>query len=346
MAKIIRGVYAPAFLIIMWGMFAAGLALAQQEDFKEYTVKKGDTLWGISSKEMFDPFLWPKVWKENPEVKNPDLIYPGQKIRIPLSVIQKQVPPTPPPTPPTPPPPPVEKVVPVPQPKPPAKKPEAAVVIPAVKKSYLVDENLFISSGYIVDTVNSKGTIIGAPTERIVVGKDDYVYIKTVNPVRKGDKFYVIRPPRKVLHPGTGRMLGYVIEIVGTAQVVGEETGHIKTKLTESFVEILEGYALIDYYEMEPPYPIDAPRTPDVNGFIVGTKESHISIIVYIDKGRKDGIEVGDLLGIVSRGRFDIPNGYLQVIKIQDSTATAIIRKYEKEIIDGDLITKLTPPVK
>ncbi len=338
MAKIIRGVYAPAFMIIMFGVFAAGIALAQQEDYKEYTVKKGDTLWDISSKEIFDPFLWPKVWKENPGVKNPDLIYPGQKIRIPLYLLQKQVPPAPPA--------PVEKAMPAPEIKPPVKKEERPVVIPPVKKDYLVEEYLFMSSGYIVDAIHSKGEIIGAPSEQMLVGKQDYVYLKTVDPVRKGDKFYVIRPPRKIYHPNTGRKMGYVIEIVGIAEVVGEETGHIKSKLTESFVEILEGYPLIEYYEMEPPLSIDNPRTPDINGFIVGSKESRVSIIVFIDKGRKDGIEVGDLLGMVSTGRFDVPNGHVQIIKTQEATATAIIRRYSKEVADGDRITKLTPPVK
>src|SRR3972149_2235798 len=127
MAKIIRDVYAQTFLIIMFGTFAADIALAQQEDYKEYTVKKGDTLWDISSKEIIDPFLWPKVWKENPTVKNPDLIYPGQKIRIPLYLLQKQVPP---------PPPPVEKAMPAPVPeiKPPVKKEQPVVKIQPQKR--------------------------------------------------------------------------------------------------------------------------------------------------------------------------------------------------------------------
>lgn len=336
MRKIVRSSYMQILLVIFLCAVGVSIAYPEQQEYKEHTVMKGDTLWDISSKEIVDPFLWPKIWKENPEIKNPDLIYPGQKIRIPLYLLQKEIVP------------PVEKTVtplPVPEMKPPVKKEEPAVKIQPVQKDYLVGEYTFISSGYIVDAVNGRGKIIGAPTEKTLLGKNDYVYINTVDPVKKGDKFYVIRPPRKIHHPNTGRMLGYVIEIVGIAQVVGEETGHIKTKLTESFVEVLEGYTLIDYYEMEPPLSIDNPRTPDVNGFIVGSKESHISIIVYIDKGRKDGIEVGDLIGIVSRGRFDVPNGYLQVIKTQESTSTAIIRNYTKEIAVGDLITKLTPLV-
>lgn len=45
-----------------------------------YTVKKGDTLWGISKrygKELS------AVIAANPQIKNPNLIYPGDEVRMP-----------------------------------------------------------------------------------------------------------------------------------------------------------------------------------------------------------------------------------------------------------------------
>ena len=46
-----------------------------------YTVKKGDTLWTISQKFRIG---LSEMIGANPQVSNPDIIYPGQKINIPF----------------------------------------------------------------------------------------------------------------------------------------------------------------------------------------------------------------------------------------------------------------------
>ena len=82
-------------LFLFFFLLLPSLIAAQMQKYEDYTVKKGDTLWDISNKELKDSFLWPKVWKENPEIKNPDLIYHGQKIKIPLYLLQKEITPVP-----------------------------------------------------------------------------------------------------------------------------------------------------------------------------------------------------------------------------------------------------------
>ena len=49
---------------------------------QQYVVVKGDTLWDISARFLEKPWLWPQIWKKNPQVQNPDLIYPGDIIRL------------------------------------------------------------------------------------------------------------------------------------------------------------------------------------------------------------------------------------------------------------------------
>ena len=45
-------------------------------------MKRGDTLWDISSMFLKDPWLWPEVWFINPQVENPHLIYPGDVLAL------------------------------------------------------------------------------------------------------------------------------------------------------------------------------------------------------------------------------------------------------------------------
>lgn len=46
-----------------------------------YTVVKGDTLWGISKRFTGNPLNYPRVAKDN-RIATPDLIFPGQRIRL------------------------------------------------------------------------------------------------------------------------------------------------------------------------------------------------------------------------------------------------------------------------
>jgi len=51
---------------------------------KFYTIQKGDTLWGIAQEHYGDGNKYTYIVEQNIEViKDPDLIYPGQTIRIP-----------------------------------------------------------------------------------------------------------------------------------------------------------------------------------------------------------------------------------------------------------------------
>ena len=50
---------------------------------ESYVVKRGDTLWALSSMYLTSPWRWPELWGMNKQqIANPHLIYPGQELRL------------------------------------------------------------------------------------------------------------------------------------------------------------------------------------------------------------------------------------------------------------------------
>ena len=56
-----------------------------EQKVEYYEIQSGDTLWAIASKFLGNGSKYTEIFEANREViKDPDLIYPGQKIRIPI----------------------------------------------------------------------------------------------------------------------------------------------------------------------------------------------------------------------------------------------------------------------
>lgn len=310
---------------------------AQTQDVREISVTKGDTLWTISGKELSDPFLWPKVWKENPEIKNPDRIYPGQTIRIPLYLLRDTAA--------------VEEQPPVAEA--PVAAPEVAVESPVMKEvpppvvapEPMVNKNILISSGYISETVGRLGEISGSPSSRNMFGDNDIIYVKTAGEVKIGDRFYIVRQRELIEHPVTRKKMGYLIEIRGIAEIFQFEYGQTKARIIKAFGEILTGDILDTFFAMEPPVARGSYRKPDISGNVVAAKDMNymnaLLDVVYIDKGQQDGVEVGDMFKTVAVDKHLVNSGIIQVISVRDNTSVAIVRSGSLPISRGHLVLRL-----
>lgn len=53
---------------------------------RSYTVRKGDSLSKIAQREYGDAQQWRRIYESNRDIiDNPDLIYPGQVLRLPVA---------------------------------------------------------------------------------------------------------------------------------------------------------------------------------------------------------------------------------------------------------------------
>ena len=60
------------------------------DETKLITIVKGDTLWDLCQEHLKDPLKWRELSKYN-DFTNPNLIYPGEKLRIPIAMAKDVV---------------------------------------------------------------------------------------------------------------------------------------------------------------------------------------------------------------------------------------------------------------
>lgn len=59
--------------------------LEEEQKYSFYTIQRGDSLSKVAKRYYGDAMRWPELFEANREViQNPDLIYPGQQIRVPI----------------------------------------------------------------------------------------------------------------------------------------------------------------------------------------------------------------------------------------------------------------------
>src|SRR3954452_8592648 len=49
---------------------------------KTYTIKRGDTLWGLAQSQLGNAYLWPQLWESNTWITDAHWIYPGDVVLV------------------------------------------------------------------------------------------------------------------------------------------------------------------------------------------------------------------------------------------------------------------------
>lgn len=72
-------------LLIATSLLCASISMAatiKPDAPQHYVVQSGDSLWNIAKKYTDDPWEWRELWKGNPQISNPNRIYPGDELSI------------------------------------------------------------------------------------------------------------------------------------------------------------------------------------------------------------------------------------------------------------------------
>ncbi len=257
---------------------------------KHYTVKRGDTLWGIASMYLRDPWLWPEVWIINPQVPNPHLIYPGDTLALAFGAGGK--------------------------PQVSLEQPGAARLDPRLRGSTLDSAIPTIPYGAIAaflsrPTVLSTDQIRHAPyvlafrDMHEVAGSGNEVYVRNLSAAENA-RFAVVHVGAALRDPDDGKVVGY--EGIYTATALVERPGDpAKAVLIDPARETLRGDRLLSSDASETPvtFTLRAPASA-VHGRIIdvvgGTDLVGQYEVVVINRGKRHGLEPGNVLAIDQAG--------------------------------------------
>jgi hypothetical protein len=309
-----------------------------------YIVKPGDTLSGIAQKLYGDAAKWPELLKANPQVTDPALIYPGDSLAAEAGEVYT-----------------VSsggKAEPftghAPLPVAPPQERAAAVPVPAnlpleiVKPPLRVSASRYRSAGYISKELPG-GTIIGSVASRHSLVEGDEIIVD--QPADEGTAFTILRPMQQVYHPATGEYLGWILKVVGWADVTcrGEHSSRARLADTVDVVTIGDFVVPFDPGEALENDIIDSRKSPfclkkEFSGYIVATQEQKRTLvegdIVFVDRGREDGVVTGDQFSVYEDWdrEWPVEFGVLQVIRVGEKTSTALVVRSDREIAVSDTV--------
>ena len=290
---------------------------------ERYTVKPGDTLWGLSAAFLAQPWRWPELWGMNlQDIRNPHLIYPGQvllldkqdgraTLRLATPVIET-----------------------------PAEGPtiklsprirvetSADAALPALKSSMI---DAFLTEPVVVDdsSLQTAARIVAAQDSRVLLTRGDRAYALGSrgsplidDPQQPQQAYRVLRNATPLKDPVTGEVLGFEAQYIGRVLLVRGESAQTTTSAdgkavqevipaTIDIVAAREEIRVGDRLLPEPALTLRSyvPRAPSaaMEARVVSVYGNAVANVgqnqvVVINRGSREGLESGHMLAILTDG--------------------------------------------
>jgi len=326
------------------GAVAAPTPVALRPDHPQtYTVVPGDTLWGIAQRFLQNPWQWRDIWRQNPQIRNPNRIYPGDVLKFSYDASGK----------------PQLEVseraeVPLLKLSPEVRVETLTQPIPPVPRDAVES---FLTRALILSEAQWKGApyIMADDDNQVVYTDRDRVYARDAQ--FDQPRYQVFRPGEELREPGSGRYLGTAGVYMGEA-LLDQDGDPATLTLARTVAPVRAGDRLFEFepetelYSFEP-----HPVPPDTEGFILANLDSDVTQItqyssVIINLGAQEGLEPGHVLAIygkdrqiedpVSGGTVKVPgerSGLLMVYKVHDLVSYGLVMQAERFIRLQDRVT-------
>lgn len=311
-----------------------------------YIVKKGDTLWDISALYLKEPWRWPELWDNNPQIDNPHLIYPGDvlelrwedgrpRLRLASRGDVKL--------------------------SPSLRSEPLDTAIPPIPRDQI---DPFLRSNRVLEpgSLEQLPYVIAGDAKRLISGLGDRVYGR--GPVDAQDRTYaVVRKGAPIVDPITGELLGIHVSDIGSASLMAAADDTFtddavkEFEITRMTEEVRIGDRLLPLEEGI----VDAyfqPKAPDVDvkdAFMVAVDTGVTQIgqmnIVTINRGTREGLAVGDVLAIHQTGETvvdpvlgdavslpDVRAGVLMLFAVYDKASYGLVLTASRPLAVGDKV--------
>lgn len=257
-----------------------------------HVVRRGDTLWDLSDNYYGNPWQWPRIWGQNPQIANPHWIYPGDQVRM-LA---------------------------------PGESGEPSLYQRlgrgGSKGKTLFSRNFrgreetpktvtLRDQGYLGDPQKDVwGEVAGAAEEQMLLAEGNTVYLvlREGQSTQPGDELTIFRRVRKP-EPvrGARNPPGEIVAINGTVRVdsFDPKTRVARGRVTES-LDVIERGANVGpvrrRFDVVPPVKNKANVTARVLTGVYPLVYVAANQVVFLDRGSEDGLEAGNRLVVMRRG--------------------------------------------
>ena len=313
-----------------------------------YVVKKGDTLWHISGRFLQKPWRWPEIWASNKHVRNPHLIYPGDRLLLCTldgrTLIGKdegdgcagifsragvntgsQIR--------------VESLN------------NAIPVIPLDDIRVWLEQSIIISP----DTLANVPYVLGMTEKRILASEGDRIYARG-NGVQVGQRYAIYREGKPyTTKDAKGKEVAYALELQQVGKALATQLqGDVSTlEVSETMNgEIRKGDYILPVYDPMLPtlfYPTNAKDVTPGGQVIrvmgsIGTAAKHS--VVAINRGSLNGVQTGHVFALDQLGEVTIDPKTKEHIQLpnQRSGHALVFRTFDN--ISYAYITDSSLPVK